>query len=222
MINTIYALKNKINDKIYIGQTWKSLDERWNRGHGYIGSHKIHGAIKKYGKENFFYQALAFCSTQDTANITESYFIQKFDAIQNGYNINIGGTYGVMTGRKHSSESIAKMSISHQGNTAHLSKPHSDDTKARLSAAATLQFETHGHPSLGLITPDHVRLKQSIARKGIRKSQVSEFKPLISFTIATMIRADVAAGATHASTAVKYGISRPLVTMIVNNKRWIK
>lgn len=222
MINTIYALKNKVNDKIYVGQTWTSLDKRWNRGHGYIGSHKIHAAIKKYGKENFFYQVLTFCATQDAANITESYFISKFDAIQNGYNINLGGTSGVMTGRKHLPESIAKMSISHKGNSAHLGKPHSNYTKDKLSAAAILQFETHGHPSRGLITPDHVKLKQSIAHKGIRKSQVSEFKPLISFSIATMIRADVAAGATHAITASKYGISRPLVSMIVNNKRWIK
>jgi hypothetical protein len=47
MINTIYILKNKINDKIYVGQTWQSLNERWRNGMGYRGCHKIERAIKK-------------------------------------------------------------------------------------------------------------------------------------------------------------------------------
>lgn len=32
----IYMHKNKINGKVYIGQTMQSLKQRWNNGHGYI------------------------------------------------------------------------------------------------------------------------------------------------------------------------------------------
>src|ERR1700686_4527969 len=126
MLNTIYILKNKINDKVYIGQTWKLLKDRWNNGNGYLGSHKIERAIKKYGKDNFYYEILTFCSTQKCADIIESFFIKKYNSINNGYNITIGGVKGVMTGRKHSEKSKNKMSESHKGNTAHLGKPHSE------------------------------------------------------------------------------------------------
>src|ERR1700693_4599593 len=116
----IYKLINKINSKCYIGQTWQSLKIRWNRGHGYIGSKKIENAIQKYGKENFYYEIITLCGTQTAADYWEVFFIQKLDSIKNGYNIAIGGANGVMHGRKHSPTSIAKMSKSHKGSTAHL------------------------------------------------------------------------------------------------------
>lgn len=54
MYGQIYAIKNKINNKVYIGQTIrKSVLERY---HGSISNtHNVHlkNAIQKYGEENF-------------------------------------------------------------------------------------------------------------------------------------------------------------------------
>jgi group I intron endonuclease len=146
----IYALCNTINTKVYIGQSWTPLKQRWNRGHGYLGSHKIHKAIKKYGKEKFYYEVLALCSTKEVAEHWETYFITKFDSVNSGYNIlSTGGKHGWL-GRKHTEESLAKMSKSHMGSHAHLGFKHTEKTKANISASTLRQFATQGHPSLGV------------------------------------------------------------------------
>lgn len=165
MINIIYALKNKINDKVYVGQTWLSLQARWNNGWGYEGSHKINNAIVKYGKDNFYYEILALCSNQTDSDLCEMFFINYFDCIDNGYNIALGGN-SVMFGRKHTDESKLKMSESHKGNTAHLGKPHSEETKKRLSLLTSKQIKEKGHPFAGKTLSEKSRKKLSLALKG--------------------------------------------------------
>lgn len=64
----IYNLKNKINDKSYIGQTSRPLKQRWARGEGYKACLRIGYAIQKYGKDNFYYDVLLVCHTQEIAN----------------------------------------------------------------------------------------------------------------------------------------------------------
>jgi predicted GIY-YIG superfamily endonuclease len=46
---TIYMHKNKINGKIYIGQTRTSVNDRWQDGKGYKGCTLFDRAINKYG-----------------------------------------------------------------------------------------------------------------------------------------------------------------------------
>lgn len=122
----IYFLKNKINNKVYVGQTWRTLDERMKSG--YVGCPKIHRAIKKYGKNNFYYELITFCFTQEAADKIEINFIEKYDSIKNGYNVCMGGS-GVMKGRKHTPESLAKIGKA--------SKNISDETRLKRSLAST-------------------------------------------------------------------------------------
>lgn len=42
---TIYMHKNKINNKVYIGQTSQNPLKRWDNGKGYITSPKFYKAI---------------------------------------------------------------------------------------------------------------------------------------------------------------------------------
>lgn len=89
----IYKLSNKINDKIYIGQTKKTLKERARNGYGYQGCRHLYFAIQKYGWENFYYTILAICFSEEQANIQEQYWIKYYDATnpEKGYNISAGG-----------------------------------------------------------------------------------------------------------------------------------
>lgn len=84
----VYKIKNKLNGRLYIGQTIKTIKESKN----YYGSGKlIQIAIKKYGIENFEKSILCECKTQDELNEIEIFYIKKYNSIICGYNIAPGG-----------------------------------------------------------------------------------------------------------------------------------
>lgn len=86
----IYYHKNLVNGKYYVGQTSRTLNERSNGGYGYRGSKKFFDDILKYGWNNFEHKVICECSKEE-ADELERFYIQKFDAINNGYNTTIGG-----------------------------------------------------------------------------------------------------------------------------------
>lgn len=92
----IYRLLNLINNKGYTGQTSKSLKERWQSGCGYSKCPIINNAIKKYGKNNFYYDILMIIENNDSemeqilADYWEDYFIEKFQYLDNKYGYNLG------------------------------------------------------------------------------------------------------------------------------------
>lgn len=93
----IYMHQNKINGKVYIGQTKQPLNSRWSNGYGYRQCSKFWRAIQKYGWDNFEHIILEQGLPLDEANNKEQYYIKKYNAITNGYNISIGGgsNYGI-------------------------------------------------------------------------------------------------------------------------------
>lgn len=91
----IYAHRNKINGKYYIGQTvQKNPSWRWNHGKGYSKNQpKFWGAIQKYGWENFEHLILEEDIPEDLLDEKETYWIKKYNANNPklGYNILAGG-----------------------------------------------------------------------------------------------------------------------------------
>lgn len=106
---TVYLLINTINNKVYVGQTWKSLEKRWMSGHGYKGCIFLQNAITKYGKDKFYYQILCMASSQKVADYLEDHYINEYNSRDNntGYNIRNGGSRG-----KFAHESKLKLSKS--------------------------------------------------------------------------------------------------------------
>jgi len=93
----IYKITNKINGKIYIGQTTRRLKTRWNghisKSYSKTGS-PLHAAIKKYKKENFTIEIIKRCSSREELNIEEVRLIQEHNSLApNGYNVLKGGSY---------------------------------------------------------------------------------------------------------------------------------
>lgn len=138
----IYILRNKINDKVYIGQTWRPLKARFN---SYRKSQPyLFNAINKHGKNNFYYKVLCVANTQIMADYWEGYFITKYDSVDNdkGYNLRgPGGSHG-----KFSQISKDKMSKQKLGKS--LSESH----KQNLSIA----FSGENNPA-AKITEDIVK-----------------------------------------------------------------
>ena len=92
----IYAHINKINGKIYIGQTKQSVKDRWGSdGRRYKGQ-PFYNAIQKYGWDNFDHIILEQNEnwTQEELNNKEKEYIDLYKANnpQFGYNISSGGS----------------------------------------------------------------------------------------------------------------------------------
>lgn len=122
----LYRITNQLNKKIYIGQTVDAR-KRW-------GAHKsksktdspvqyISRAMAKYGIENFIYEIIATCQTQEDADETESFLITQYNSRNKefGYNVKPGGNVA----------------------------PHAEETKQKISQATINQIATQGHPAAG-------------------------------------------------------------------------
>lgn len=81
--------------KKYVGQTKKNLDYRANHGKGYQSCKGFYNAIKKYGWEWFeqHREILKSNLTKEDADFWERFYIETFDTINNGYNIQKGGEF---------------------------------------------------------------------------------------------------------------------------------
>lgn len=97
----IYKVTNKINGCIYIGQTTLTLQERRYKHeqeslNAYRKTVKFHNALLKYGFDNFVWEVIKECSTQEELDYFEKYYIQYYDSCNknNGYNLKYGGRSG--------------------------------------------------------------------------------------------------------------------------------
>ena len=93
-MNDIYIIKNKINDKVYIGQTTKGYLTRFKQHCRLLKSSEkmyIHRAIKKHGPQNFYVELLETLQDPSDLDEREEYWIKKYDSYTNGYNLCEGG-----------------------------------------------------------------------------------------------------------------------------------
>jgi group I intron endonuclease len=129
----IYMIKNKINNKLYIGQTIRNdLNCRW-REHKLCKKNSIgnclYNAYNKYGIDNFEYKLICVCFNEDCNKFEEEY-IKKYNTIYpNGYNLQPGGG-------NHSLSEEVKQIISEKtkGKVSwNKGKKTSDEQKTKLS-----------------------------------------------------------------------------------------
>ena len=86
----VYKITNKINGKVYIGQSIRPIEERFKRHltdslNNVLDTH-LARAIRKYGKDSFYIELIDVANTQDELNKKEQYYIKEYDSIINGYN----------------------------------------------------------------------------------------------------------------------------------------
>lgn len=97
----IYTAKNLINDKIYVGKTHFSLDDRKRKHLNESRKNKskytvFQKAIRKYGFENFSWEIICKCKNIEELNRAEIFYIKKLKThiSQRGYNMTEGGEGG--------------------------------------------------------------------------------------------------------------------------------
>lgn len=149
----IYIHKNKINGKIYVGQTCQKPEYRWNNGEGYKRQPYFYSAIQKYGWNNFEHIILKQDLSLEEANYWEEYYIKQYDTTNHnfGYNLTLGGNNKIML-----EETKQKISEANKG------KIVSEETKQKISQA------NKGKISLrkGQCLSERHRQNISISKKG--------------------------------------------------------
>ena len=156
----IYEFKNKINNKIYVGQTI-DLKQRL-RSHKYnLINHKktnpFYSALGKYGWENFEISILEECEDYLLNEREISWINQKSSLYPLGYNLLIGGNQS-----KHSEYTKKKLSENRKG--IKFSESHIENLR-----------KSH----LGYKMPDEQRNKISLSNLG--KTIPTEIKEKIRY-----------------------------------------
>jgi group I intron endonuclease len=180
----IYKIENKINGKLYIGQTINykrrtkehRIDLNANRSH----NQHLQNAWSKYGQKQFVFDILLTCKQEDLDE-KEKYFIRIYfsNSGRYGYNLTDGGqnktTVSQETrikmgnsrrGKKHSEESKAKIGLAQKGEKNHRYGKHiSESHRKKL-----INFFT------GRKVSKETRIKISLIHKGKKLSQKTKEK----------------------------------------------
>lgn len=96
ILGRIYIIRNMVNDKVYVGQTTGTIENRF-KSHlkpsvsKTRGNYKIYNAMNKYGKDKFYCELLEDNIPSSKLDEKEISYIEKFDSYKNGYNSTPGG-----------------------------------------------------------------------------------------------------------------------------------
>lgn len=182
----VYKHINKINGKVYIGQTCMKPEHRWRNGNGYINNSYFYNAIQKYGWDNFEHVIVAKNLTQSEANNIEERLIKECQSTDrnNGYNIMFGGdNHSLSDETKEKLSKIAKermgsytqeelenigrkISVALSGeNNGFYGKKHTEETKQKMRDNHA-NFSGENHPMYGHKHSDATKAEWSKKRKG--------------------------------------------------------
>ena len=98
MLGNLYIIRNTVNDKVYIGKTYNTIEWRFKEHIRQAKNksktpYKLQKAILKYGADKFYIELIG----RFEAGILEEKeieYIAKYDSYHNGYNSTLGGDSG--------------------------------------------------------------------------------------------------------------------------------
>ncbi len=170
MTGIIYCAENNVNDKVYIGQTVKILEQRKkvhvkSRYNGYFQR-----ALKKYNDWNWYMVQEYDCDKdkmKSVLNKAEMFYIDIYDSFKNGYNMTVGGD-GVL-GLKRSDKTKQKISAAKKGKR--FSKEHKANISICLKGSARRK---------GTKTTEAARANMSAGQMGRKISDETKSKMSLS------------------------------------------
>lgn len=111
----IYKITNRVNNKVYIGQTHFTVEHRFKQHvKNYNIEHRkqaLYKAFAKYGLENFTVETVEEVDAE-RLNEREMYWIAYYDSFKNGYNANCGGNGNIYIWTDSQYEEIRTMYLS--------------------------------------------------------------------------------------------------------------
>jgi len=132
MIGFIYKYENRLNHKVYIGQTTDLVSRKAShRYNAAFTKSKFYNAVRKYGWDNFDFDVIAqveeptidaLTSTLDSLEIK---FIDEYNSYLQGYNSTSGG------------HSYRGKTVSEEYREYCRNRKYSEETRAKMSKAAS-------------------------------------------------------------------------------------
>lgn len=152
----IYKIINDINNKIYIGKTQLTIEERW-REHKqdyqklHTKSRPLYRAMNKYGIEHFHIEQVE--EVQDTSLLCdrETYWIEFYRSFKYGYNATIGGDgkpyldYDLIIAtyeQVHNIKETARITGACRDSVCHILH----NAKIPIKSSESIAYETQGKP----------------------------------------------------------------------------
>lgn len=196
----IYKITNRINGKVYIGQTIRPFDMRYSGGNiaNTCNTH-LQSSINKYGVENFSVVKIfdiAFSKVE--LDIKEDFYITLYNSSDRrfGYNKQSGGANGVPTketrkkqseahkgkgfgkdnpffGKRHTEETLRKISEANKGRRSPMKGKHHTEEAKRSNS---IKHSGENHPNFGKHLSEETRSRISKARMGHGVSEETRMK----------------------------------------------
>lgn len=165
----IYKATNKNTNKVYIGQTVKSLEARVSNHFARARSNEsrkthFHNSILKHGEQAFVFEIIDRATSLEELNRKEEHWIAKYDSTNLGYNLALGGEVNAMDSPKVKERHLSRMQSPEV--RASISK-----TMAELRAEQGFSKETRDRISEGL------RLAHAEGRLKI-SPKMAQYQPL--------------------------------------------
>ena len=132
----IYKITNIQNNKVYIGQSIRPIEQRFKRHisdalNNILDTHFAR-AIRKYGKDSFQIETIDTAQTQEELNRKEQYWIQQYDSVNNGYNeTDAISKCGGNTYKSKTKEEMSKIKEKIRQTKLGAKNPHSTKVKCR-------------------------------------------------------------------------------------------
>lgn len=163
----IYKITNKINSKCYIGQSI-NIERRFihhkKYRYGFQNNKVLYKAIQKYGIDNFDFEIIEEC-LQEELDKKEKYYIEKYNAYYNGYNMTKGGDG--KNGYRLTQESIEKMKKSLK---EHYKKhPNTQETKDKRIKSLKEYYKSHPEACNKIAERNKNRSRESLL-KAVQKA----------------------------------------------------
>lgn len=176
----IYKITNLKNGKVYIGQTKRGFDVRYQaigngveRVYNYYKRRKSHGlnynvhlfrALEKHGIDSFSVEKeFDSAETKQELDALEIKYIAKYKADTDGYNTESGGKRG-----KPNSQARKKMSDSRTGEkNGFFQKHHSEETRRHLSEIKKGTLKGDKNPNFGNRWTEEQKRALSEKKKGV-------------------------------------------------------
>ena len=135
----IYGIKNKVTNKIYVGQTTINFGDRRDCHYACLrGGYGVNSSLQDdwnvFGEDSFEFVVLYECvdgEGKEDVDRLEQEYIKQYKEQGLAYNVGVGGSVGAMTGIHMSEATKSKIAVKNKENSKN--RQASEETRRKMS-----------------------------------------------------------------------------------------